>query len=313
MITLPTESRFLTKIFYALVFLFSLLLFIFLSFPFAIVKENIVAEINARTPLQLGISALNPSLPVGLVAEDVSIQTIDGEGSFRLSSVGMKLQALRLFLAQAGISIHLESNPGESLDLDAHWSIFSILSGAILPSSVSVESSGFDLGPIADFGLKAASQQVNDLIKGVLQQMRVSGKLFGELDLDLSGSDLTSSNGRIELKVVDGILDLNDPNLAIEAQSFSKASVIATLKDGKLSFDPSGGFVTQDLTIDIGGDIQFAEPMTSSRLNLELSLELRGSLKTNFGFLLSMLGGGSEEKAEYKLTGSLAGPVFVPR
>ena len=296
---------------YIALFIVSFFFFLYLTFPYGVLKESVLAQISRETGYSIQIQDFGPSLPLGFEAEKISVASPDGDASFDLESVDVSVSILGLFLARLSVDAELEDKSGGSLEVEARWSILDLIQqGQLFPNVIGIDADNFTISGMAAFGLKLAAKSSNDLVKPVLNKMTMVGQLQGNAEIDLVPDDPASSVGEISLQLNNAVLDMNDPNLNVAPQRFKKALIKAKLAAGSLNLDKAGGFETQDLNLAITGDAKLQNPLSRSVLDLALNLKLSGSLKENFGFLLSMVGGSNEGDLRYRLTGTLERPSF---
>lgn len=298
------------KLVYILLFIGSFFFFLYLTFPYGVLKEAFVTQINRSTGLEVKVEEFGPKLPIGFVAEGVTITKGDVAGAVKIQSIEVSLVIFRLFLWQLGLESEIVSHNGGTLEADARWGLNQVISGNnMVPSSVEVDAQDFDFSQIASIGLKTYAESANNLIKGTLSKMKLSGSLNGRVEADLDVNDPMLSSGLIDLKLAKAALDMNDPNLNLAKQVFTKATIQANLQGGRFNIDKASGFHSQELMVDIDGYAQLKNPLPSSLLNIGLDLKIVGNLKENFDFILGMMGGSNGE-AKYKLSGSVGRPNF---
>ena len=301
------ENKKSGKLVYVLLFVFGFVFFLYLTFPYGILKEAVIAEVSKNTGFNIRIKQFGPDLPLGFEAEDIVVSKGNHEMSFKSAEVSISI--LSLFVANATADIELTSRNNGTLEASASWGILQLFDQNFLPSSVSVEADRFDIGPMANFGLKTYAKTANDLIKGTLSKMLIAGNLGGTIDADLDVGDPLQSEGVVDLKLSKASLDMNDPNLNLSKQIFKKAAIQADLKGGKLNVSKASGFHSQELVVDVNGSAQLKNPMKNSLLNIGMDIKLTGSLQENFDFVLGMMGG-SNGVAKYRLSGTFGKPNF---
>lgn len=294
--------------FYVVFFLVSFPFFLYQTFPYSIVNQSLTNAVADNTSLDLRINSIEPLLPLGFKGNQVIISSQDRSRRLEFKSVAVRLSVLRLLIGQvAGKAILVDPDDG-SAELFVKISLFDLIGGSPLPSSVSLNADKFSIGQIVGLALKLYHEVANDLIKSTLLQINLGAKVDGTLDLDLDYLNPELSTGNLDLKFLDARLDLNDPNLQIEPQIFDKANIIARLDGGILVLDESSGFHSKELKIDTSGSFKLKSPLQNTTLSLNLSLKLSGSINDNFGFLLNVVGGESGS-LNYSLGGTLGRPV----
>ena len=287
----------------------SFVFFFLVSFPWGVLKEAVVAQIRGVSPIGVQIADLGPSLPLGFQADGVKLSSADGSKEVELKHVEVNISLLSLFIGDLGLSVGIIDKMGGELELDTDISISKIVSGEALPSNIHLNSNKFSIGGLASLGLNVYSDFADELVKGLIKQIDLRGKLNGIVNLNINSSNPTQSKGKVKLNIDKMILAINDPNLDIAPQRFKKAKITANLKNGSLSVDKSSGFHSQEVTVDLSGILKFSKPIPRSSLNFNIALKLMGQLQENFGFLLSMAGG-SDSNANYKISGSIGRPQF---
>ncbi|NRA67966.1 MAG: type II secretion system protein GspN [Pseudobacteriovorax sp.] len=303
------EERKASKLVYILIFFGSFLFFLYLTFPYSILKEAVVAEVGKNTGLNIRIESFGPDLPLGFEGEKITV-TGSGDLKVELKSFEVSVSVFSLLIGRLGVEVELEDPKGGVLVASSSWSLLNmVIDNNMIPQSIDLTSESFEIGQFANFGLKTYAKEANDLIKGTLTKMKIAGKLNGAIEADLDVDDPLQSSGIIDLKLMNASLDLNDPNLDLAKQVFKKAVVKADLKGGKLGIDKDSGFHSQELVVDVNGSAQLKNPIPKSLLNIGMDLKLLGSLKENFDFILGMMGG-SDGNAKYKLSGSFGRPNF---
>lgn len=294
--------------FYVVLFLLSFPFFLYQTFPYSIINQSLTNIVADHTSLDLRIESIEPLFPLGFKGNKVIISSQDRSRQLEIKSVSLRLSVLRLLLGQiAGTAVLVDPDNG-SAELFLKWSLFDIIGGSQLPSSVSFNGDRFSIGSIVGLALKIYHEVANDLIKSTLLQINFSAKVDGRLDLDLDYVTPESSTGELNLKFVDARLDLNDPNLQIQPQIFEKANINARLNSGVLVLDKASGLHSQELKTDVSGSFKLKSPLQDTAMSLNLSLKLLGSINDNFGFLLNVVGG-ENGALEYSLGGTLAQPI----
>ena len=287
----------------------SFIFFFLVSFPWGILKEAVVAQIRGVSPISVQIGQLGPSLPFGFQADDIKLSSADGSKEVELRHVEVTISFLSLFIGDLGLSLDIVDKTGGELTLNTDIPLSQILGGQPLPSSIDLNSDKFSIGDLVSLGLNVYSDYADELVKGLIKQIDLRGKLIGFVNLNINSSNPTQSKGEVKLNIDKMILAINDPNLDIAPQRFKKAKVIAKLKNGSLSVDKSSGFHSQEMTVDLSGILKFSKPIPRSALNFNIALKLMGQLQENFGFLLSMAGG-SDSNANYRIVGTVGRPQF---
>lgn len=295
---------------YISLFLVGFLFFFYLTFPYGVLKESIFAEVGKASGYSIQVKHFGPSLPLGFEGENIKVTSKDGSQSIELQEFDVTISLLSLLIGNISVDLDLVSKNKGDMALNVTWGILQLaLDQNFIPSSIELDAENFEIGSLANFGLQVYAKNANDLIKGTLVKMRIKGNLQGTTELDLAVDDPVSSSGKIDLKIVKGSLDLNDPGLGVDKQNFKKADVSAILEKGTLRISPKSGFETQELNVKFTGSTELRNPVPKSRLNLGLGVNLSGKLKDNFDFVLSMAGG-NDGGLKYQLGGTFGRPSF---
>lgn len=295
---------------YVLLFFLGFLIFFLFTFPYGVLKEAIVSEISQATGFTVRVKEMGPSFLVGVDASGVRISTADGSAQMELKSMDASVSLLSLFIGQAKVNVELVSRNNGTLDTSVSWGIWQLLVDKnYVPKHISLEAKDFELGGIVNVALAHSAKTANDMIKDLLVQLIFQGNLSGQSEIKLAIDDPLQSSGDVELKIDKASLDLANPTLVVAKQNFKRAIVKASLKGGRLQIDNKSGFETQEIKTDVRGVVSLKNPFQNSILDITIPLKLEGTLKDNFGFILSVVGG-SEGQLNYKISGSIARPAF---
>jgi type II secretion system protein N len=295
---------------YVLLFFLGFLIFFLFTFPYGVLKEAIVSEISQATGFTVRVKEMGPAFLVGMDANGVRISTADGGAQMELKSIDATVSLLNLFIGRAKVDVELVSKNNGTLDTSVSWSIWQLLVDKnYVPRHISLEANDFELGGLVNVALHHASKTANDMIKDLLVQLIFRGNLSGQSEIKLAIDDPLQSTGDVELRIDKASLDLANPTLVVAKQNFKRAIVKASLKGGRLQIDNKSGFETQEIKTDVRGVVSLKNPFQNSILDITIPLKLEGTLKDNFGFILSVVGG-SEGQLNYKISGSIARPSF---
>ncbi len=295
---------------YVLLFFLGFLIFFLFTFPYGVLKEAIVSEISQATGFTVRVKEMGPSFLVGMDASGVRISTADGSAQMELKSIDASVSLLNLFIGRAKVDVELVSRNNGTLDTSVSWGIWQLLVDKnYVPRRIALEAKDFELGGLVNVALHHASKTANDMIKDLLVQLIFKGNLSGQSEIKLAIDDPLQSTGDVELKIDKASLDLANPTLVVAKQNFKRAIVKASLKGGRLQIDNKSGFETQEIKTDVRGVVSLKNPFQNSILDITIPLKLEGTLKENFGFILSVVGG-NEGQLNYKISGSIARPAF---
>lgn len=304
---------------YASLFGASFLFFLYLTFPYEVLKESISSTVTKSTGWSLRMDSLSPKLPLGVYAGGVTIQT-GSRGELKLGDVTIRLNILPLFIGRVSADLNVRSPDGGRLDTRVSLSLIKMITApkTLDPVSaglvfVGVTGERFNIGPIADFGLGAVAggPSMNPLLAPVLQQMAVSGKMNLRLALNPNMREVERSSGSIDFALTESAIRFSDAGLGLPDQSFSKAQIRAKLDAGTLTFDDRSGFTASDLDIGVKGKIMMRPVMSATGLELAVGIRLDKQLKSQFGFLLDAMTGGTGSGAmNMQIRGALSAPAI---
>lgn len=304
----PTRS-WLNWAWYSVLFVFSFLIFFLFTFPYGVVKEAVIGQLSQMTGYNIRVKDLGPSFLVGIDAEGIKLATSDNSAQYELASAEVNLSLLSLFIGRVTVDAELVGKNKGTLEARLSWGIFQLLGGKGVPSRINLNSKDFELGGLVNVYLKESSKTANELIKDLLTQIAFQANLNGRAELALAIDDPTQSTGTVDLQLKKASLDLTNPNLVIARQNFEKALIKGTLKGGKMVLDNSSAINSQELKVGLKGSSTLKNPMGNSLLDFGIDIRLEGSLKENFGVILSVVGG-TDGVLNYKINGSFARPNF---
>ena len=298
------------------VFVGSFLFFLYLSFPYGVLKEAIASQIQLATGITVRMESFGPAFPFGFSADGVEVYK--GQSvRFKVRSVTARLSIFQLLLARLGVGIRVEDPKGGNLDLSLGFGIIDLISGnAGLPSHVALSAKSFTVDSLADFGIHTAVDNgVGGPMAGpLLAKLGLRGKLSGNVDLSLNGKVPSQSSGDVKLTLTDAVLVLSDPSLNFPDQSFKTAQVSANVGNGTLNIDPSTRLTTADLDMGVDGKVVLRPQFSGSSLSLKAFLKLQGMLGDQYGMLVDGLsnGMGKNGSLSLQITGTPGAPNVNP-
>ena len=229
-------SKPLQYVCYIILFVVCFLFFVYLTFPFNILKESLVMKLNKATGLNIAIYDLSPSLLLGIEAQGVSLKTPTGQ-EVKFSAVEVSLSTLHLFIGRLRCVLEVQDAQENPLEVAAGFGLFSLIANATsgkppLPDKITVKASNYGLNDLTAYALSsyAGKASTNPLIVPLLEQMEVRGSLNTDIKLALDLEDPTASDGSLDLSIDKFVLAMNAPDFTIDDQIFEKALVKAKLK-----------------------------------------------------------------------------------
>jgi hypothetical protein len=295
-------------------FLLSFLLFLFLTFPYEVLKEQIAAEISQASGFNVRIGKLGPDLPLGLEAGDVKVTSANGLSSMQVKTLSVEIGILSVLLGKLHVDLGATAGAG-SLDAGLDFPLLGLLSGEALPSRITLESTAFPLDPFIDFGLSAIANAPggNPMVAPLLGAIGVSAQLNAKASFDLDSKNPTQSKGELEIQLAKAVLKLSHPSLGLPDQDLKKALIKAKVDNGTFVLDKSSGIVSDELQLSPEGKITLKPQASASQLDMKIVFKLDRGLKEKFGFLIDAVSGNatSDGQLTMQVRGPLAGPAVT--
>lgn len=297
-------------------FIVSLLFFLYMSFPYGVLKEALSSQIQLATGITVRMESLGPAFPFGLSAGGVEIYK-GRSPRFKIKEVTASVSVWQLLMLRLGLSVEAEDPKGGDLAVSVGYGVFDLVTGNIgLPSKVSMTAKSFSLDSLASFAIQAAVDSgVGGAIAGpLLAKLGLRGNLTGKADISLNSKALSQSSGFIKVALTDSVLVLSDPSLNFPDQAFKTAQISANLAGGSLNVDPATRLTTADLDVGVDGKVALKSSMTNSDLSLKAFLKLQGLLGEQYGMLVDGLSNGMSKNGSLNLqiSGTVGSPQVNP-
>jgi hypothetical protein len=293
---------------YGMIFLLSFPIFLYLTFPFGPSKEYLSSKLNEELGVRVRLGALSPAFPLGLVLEDVIFAGANSRASFKLDTLEVRLKILPMLLGKIAVNVYSTAGKTGEFDFDTSISVLDLFKGYPLPRTLSVDSKEFPVGGMIAYSLSRVSNSVsgnNPIVKELLENIVLKGKLNALIDFDIDVFDPTLSSGTAFIELAKSQLSFADPNIAIAPQDFEAAKLKASVRGGNFLVDKASRFKSQGLDFTVNGEIKLREALGKSQVNIDISLKLDKELKQNYGFLL-----GAKQELNAELSGFLSKVVF---
>jgi hypothetical protein len=290
-------------------FVFSFLVFLYLSFPFSILKESLSNTISDATGYNLKIGEMSPSFLNGIELSDIEVSQFGDKRKLKIKYLEVSVNPFYLFVGTVRPSIYIEDPKGGSLSAGASIGALGLLSSNVIPKRVYVESKGFDIGGIASFSLGAMAKTVPPQFRSLLKDVELEGDLVSDIDLSIDTSEVTQSLGRVSLGFKGFELGMGEESSPIPRQKFKKANITAKLDAGTLNISKSSEFASNDMFLSLSGKVKLDPRIEKSQMDLIVGLKLQNKLKDNYGFLVDAAFSGSYNGA---VSMSIRGPVTGP-
>jgi len=295
----------------AVFFVVSFLCFLFLTFPYEVLKESLSQDLGQMTGYDIRIGDMSASLPLGLQFEKLSISKGGSSKVLVIDSVKVKLSVLKLFVGRISPSLTVKAGKG-FLDVDASMGIFDLFAGNVIPSYGSLKAKNLSLDQFLGFALSSLSSgpDADPLLGPFLGNLAILGSLNGFLEFDFDAKNPTQSLGKMDLSLAQAVLKMDHDSLGFPNLNFQPAGIKAKIQNGNLVIDESSGFYSEDLKIQFLGKILLKQSLPSSQLDLQFLIQLDKDLKEKIGFVLDAIRGTAT--ADGKLTVQLRGPLSQP-
>lgn len=292
-------------------FLFSFVLFLFLTFPYEVLKESLAAELSQSTNLVIRIGDMSSNFPLGMTAEKVKIESPNGSASMSFKSLSVDVSVLKFLLGKVAVEVSATEGQGE-LEVDADFSIFDLIAGNPMPRHFSFHANKFPLDDLVGFALNTASSSptANPMVAPLLSAIGVSALLNGKADFSLDAKNPTQSTGEAEISLSNAILKLSHPSLGLPDQEFKRAVIKAKVEAGSVVVEKNSGFVSDELELLTEGKVTLKQQPTASLLDVKVVFRLNKGLKEKFGFLIDAMTGSAT--SEGQLTMQVRGPMEAP-
>lgn len=281
---------------YAAFFLASLLIGLYITFPWEMAKDRVLALASQHSGMEIGAKVLEPHWITGLKAEGLSVRLGDAEEPLEIERLTARLHVLKLLTGKTGLSVQLPVAKG-AIDADVAWD----------PKSLAVkgEVAGIELALVP--GLKEALG------------LPLGGVVTLEANLELGLDDPNRSEGTLQLKasglelMAGGkISGFPVPELAIGDLAWS-----VPIQKGRAKLEKQQ-IRGENVEVMLDGEIGLGAPLSKSTLNLTVSFKPTDAFLKKEPILNALLANiasakGSDGFYSYALTGSFKQPRFFPR
>ncbi|MEY4064890.1 MAG: hypothetical protein RIR26_1098 [Pseudomonadota bacterium] len=298
------SKRVKTLTLYAFVGVLSFLLFLYLSFPFNVVKEVLVGKVNevfiqSKLPVRMAVGNFGMKLPVGIALEDIQLNNVnDPSASLKIGKASVVLSVLSPLLGNLAADVRLEQSGG-SVDVEVNQSIRGIIAALSSRSTklpgghLRLEFKKFELKPLIASALAFVRSGNNPALQTIQPFLRteVSGLLSGKISLDVptSSDSAEKIESDVDLRFNNAYFEMKDETLAIPRQDFSEAVIKAKLAKKSLEILPETKIISNDLGVRLSGRLSISDRMDVTDVKLNLGLTLKGKIEENFKTLLPVL------------------------
>lgn len=298
---------------YFTVFLLSFIVFVYLTFPYEVLKESLAADLSQSTGYAIRIGDLSPALPLGMKADEIQVEA-PGGATLRVSSAVVKLTLYKLLFGSVSPSLEVKAGKG-AFDIEANFRLIDLVGGSLIPHQLAFYAKDFPLDEFMAFGLALATNgpDANPMLAPIVSVIGVSATMQSKSEFDLDLKNPTLSNGFADITLKNAVLKLDHPTLGLPNQEFTKAGIKAKVEGGNVVIDKSSGLVADELEILVSGKIALKPDPMSSQLDLNMSIALNKGLKEKFGFVMDAMAGTvtNEGKLTMQVRGTLEQPTMT--
>lgn len=260
---------------YTALFIFSLLLFIYWTFPYDVLKDRFetIAENQLGPGYEFSISELSPSFFTGVQLKDVKISSFGEEGAvpiFEAARVTLRTSLAALLFGKTNLSIKLKNKN-------------SVIKGVVKKAedgyNVALNLNNFNFSDITAlsnmYGLKLASA------------------IDGSIKVVWNERELVRTNGTINLDLNDWVIKASKLKLAKDAELDLPEAVLSKSRNSKLEITINKGalrvkrlqLADGDLTLNLTGDIFMSPQVRNYRMNLSGFFSVSPKLEQGVPFL----------------------------
>jgi type II secretion system protein N len=267
-------------------YLFSLLVFGYLTFPYQRLGDRIVQEFNSRQtgpePMRLKLGDMSSYWFNGVEADDITLTSLAGPDEqgkpgkpkvLKIDTAHASVSLLRLLIGTVHVNFGADAFGGE-------------LSGYTSTSDegrqLEIELEDLDLGQAPLFG---------DIVG-----LPLSGKLVGTIELLMPEQKLSKADGKINLKVTDlaagdGKAKIRD-TIALPRLEAGELTLDAEAKTGQVRITnlAANG---PDLKLDSEGTLRLRDNFDSSMLSLTISFKFQERYTNKSELTKSLFGSGT--------------------
>ena len=286
-----------------------MIMFIYISFPYKVLKESIAVSLTEETGFLVTIDDLKPNFGLSVSMLGLNIRSTSGQ-VVKLQEITAGLNPFYLFLGKAKVYGVLQNSKNSYIKTDLSFSLLDFLGSnpAILPSSVVVDAKDFTFDDIVSLLIQKIPLEQNTALylKPLFDKVKIKGKLSSTIDIDLNRSDMSLSEGTVALDFKNFEI-LFDKSLQIPDQIFSKSHIAAVIKNSVFTIDNKSALLAKNLSLILAGKIALKSSIDKSLCDVNIDLELRDELQNAIGSILQTIFSNKEEgKIKFLIKGPLS-------
>lgn len=277
---------------YILFGIISFLVILYQTFPYSLVKENIVIQVqnllNAqKIPLNFSMLSLRPYWVTGVEIRGLEFENkLDHNDELIIRNISARLSILPLLIGNLTINADIVQRDG-TINAKIVFPLFSVLAGEFNLKYIDLKSTNFKLDSIFSQLLnilRLSDKPELALITPIISKTKIGGKLFGTITYEEKGSAV------VKLNLKETFLNTANDALNIPVQNFSVANVDFDWNGKKIQIHPNSKLESEDIKFELGGFIETpSDPKLPWHLDLDINLKMSGQVEKDFGFLIPQL------------------------
>jgi type II secretion system protein N len=290
------SSRLKRIFWYTALGLASFLFFLYVTFPYGVVKEVIVERATRQIqasglPIRLSIGSLEPYWLTGIQMENVNLTNVTSQNAnLRLGIIRARIKPLSLLIGQIGVNLYM-TQVGGSLDVDVNLPLSSLIAGTPSPSSAAIDVKSFSVDPFFNHALALAAASTDPamiLVAPLLSKTSIGGQITGQISFSNDNPEhFGNAKGNFEISVSDGFLHIADETLKIRRQTFEKANLDLSFENNALVIGDQTLFAAQDIEIGLNGRLTLPNlSRQAPQANFNLVLTMRDKIEESLGFIV---------------------------
>jgi|GEM_PF-679373 len=275
--------------------IFSFLFFLYLTFPYGVIKEVVVSTVTdtlrkAGVPVRVSIGSLRPYWFTGLEVQNVQVtNAADPNANLKIGEARVRLSVLPLLLGKATVNARV-TQAGGAMEVRVDMPLLAAARGAQSPSFAKVTFDRFALDPLANHGLayaRGSKDPAMVLVLPLLAKTTAGGSLTGNVVLENSDvMNFTRAKGSVRIDVADAFLHIDDATLKIPKQSFKDAKIDAKFENNAVVLTDVK-FKAEDIGVGLIGRVSLPEMQDNPAVaDLDFDLSMHGEIEKNLGFIL---------------------------
>ncbi|MGY3803692.1 type II secretion system protein GspN [Pigmentibacter ruber] len=277
---------------YIFISLFAFIVILYHTFPYSLLKENIVIQVQnqlntQKIPLTFSMISLKPYWVTGVEIRGLELENkLDHNDELVIRNITARLSLLPLLIGNITLNMNIEQRDG-TIIAKVVLPLFSTLSGEASLKYLDMQAKNFKLDSIFSQLLNVI--RLNEkpelaLITPIIAKTKIGGRLFGTITYEEKGRAV------VKLSLKESYLNTANEALNIPLQNFTTANVDFDWNGKKIQISPTTKFESEDIKFDLNGFVETpSDPKLPWHLDLGLNLKMSGQVEKDFGFLIPQL------------------------